>query len=385
MERKRSKSVRPAGTAILRQPSIAIETIGSLPQNHQIIASGCGGWVITEGKAVLWATVDAQQNCVLTKLQLFPIVPGPVTITKHTNAVFIACRTSRNSVGIWSGETGKIVHTWKINDDTCETVPISLCLTPTAIVAVWADHVCIRQWQLHTLGWSIDDVMLTGLHYDIYRMFADISSFSLVWLCTSAGLLSIDTTAPPAYITPVPIHVDSMSSKWPVLHDDRHHSFIISQLLSQYYAQSAENMITFRMSHLDPHPSASALRWAKRPPCHTSDVPGSVSSSYSRHMVIQTDAASYFFHSGLGSMIQLSVPVSHLHVLTGNGSLVWLTDGMAQTMVFDDKSMSWATASIYLPIDKDTVTVQPDPLNQNSVIIGSTESKIFRLSIHTHA
>jgi len=193
--------------------------------------------------------------------------------------------------------------------------------------------------------------------------------------------MSVDTGAPNCFMAPIPIHVDAMADRWPILDTDRHHSFMLSQLLAVYYAKSPEDMIAFRESTAESDPSVQSLLFAQRRQCNPCDVPRSVSTSSQRHMIITTDTTSYLFHSHVGSIIPIPVPISRKHTLTRSGALVWISDGLAQAIVFDKRSMLWAMASVYMPIDGETSVIQPDSVDPSAAMITSSNGRVFKVGI----
>ena len=235
------------------------------------------------------------------------------------------------------------------------------------------------QWMLAKLGHHLSDCVAENLAYRTFSISSSKTSSSLVWMCTSRGLMSVDISAPVDLLAPIPCFLDHLQSVWDFSFDERTHAFSLSQLLSTYYAQSSTDMLEYRAQHKTPADCTKALRYTTKKTCAPGYTPMFTLNSMYNNYAIRMEKHSYYIHARTSSLVKLPFELKTNSVMSLDGSVFTIQNNVLTAIVFSPFSPEYTILTTCIPAD--TSFIQADPSNRSSVFVGNVDEQVYRVSV----
>ena len=282
-------------------------------------------------------------------------------------------------VGIWSTAADSIVYKWAV-PQTNERVLLTLSQnTLSRFYGSATTTVETCHWGINTTGTTIPDTLIEKLPFHVLSVACDYDCQNLLWLCTSCGLFSMDSSAPGDLITPLPCCIDGMSSKWSSLSTDRENAFKLSTVTSLYYSQPVDYMVQYCRQNYKVNETSAILRWTPRAACSPENVPNFIIPGPNGNYVVNTNSCAYFISLATKSAIPVPINVSQNSIVTGDGT-IWSVEGTHVISLCVQPNRSVPTIqSIYLPLDPSSIHIQASP--EHAALIGSPGSAVHGVSL----
>lgn len=283
------------------------------------------------------------------------------------------------SIGIWSTVTKSIVYRWTV-PKTTETVLLTVSQnTLSRFYGSVTSTIETCHWGINNTGTIIPDTLIKKLPFRVLSVACDYDRPNLVWLCTSGGLFSMDTSAPGDLITPLPCCIDGMASKWPSLPTDRENAFKLNMVTSLYYSQSVDYMIQYCRQKYKVNETSAALRWTPRATCGSTDMPNFIIPGPNGNYVVHTNSCAYFISLKTQSAIPVAVDISRNSIVAGDGTIVSVDGTHVISLHIQPNTTVPNIQSIYLPLNPSSIYIQAS--TEYAALIGSPGTAVHGVSL----